>query len=68
MAVHVAARGRDRHPMVAVADVSPAGPGRFRVDAPATRVPRTAWQKLSAGDGAKGHRYYDWAVGHRPRP
>ena len=34
----------------------PTGPGRFRADALATRVPRTAWQKLSAGDGAKGYR------------
>jgi hypothetical protein len=26
------------------------------------KVPRRAWQKLSAGAGAKGHRFYDWAV------
>jgi SRSO17 transposase len=25
-------------------------------------VPKRAWQKLSAGAGAKGHRFYDWAV------
>jgi hypothetical protein len=25
-------------------------------------VPKRAWQKLSAGSGAKGHRFYDWAV------
>jgi hypothetical protein len=25
-------------------------------------VPRRAWQKLSAGAGAKGHRFCDWAV------
>jgi SRSO17 transposase len=24
-------------------------------------IPRRAWQKLSAGHGAKGHRWYDWA-------
>ncbi|MFD8767322.1 IS701 family transposase [Streptomyces mirabilis] len=24
-------------------------------------LPKTAWQRLSAGDGAKGHRFYDWA-------
>jgi len=38
------------------------GPGRFRADVLATRIPRTAWQKMSAGDGAKGYRYYDWAL------
>ena len=32
-----------------------------RADALAARLPRRAWQRLSAGDGAKGHRWYDWA-------
>jgi len=27
----------------------------------AARLPRRAWQRYSAGAGAKGHRYYDWA-------
>lgn len=36
--------------------------GRFRADALAAKVPKRAWQKLSAGAGAKGHRFYDWAV------
>ncbi len=27
----------------------------------AGRLPRRAWQRYSAGEGAKGHRYYDWA-------
>ena len=27
----------------------------------AARLPRQAWQRYSAGQGAKGHRYYDWA-------
>jgi len=27
----------------------------------AARLPRVAWQRYSAGEGAKGHRYYDWA-------
>jgi SRSO17 transposase len=27
----------------------------------AARLPRGAWQRYSAGEGAKGHRYYDWA-------
>jgi SRSO17 transposase len=36
--------------------------GKFRADALAKKVPKRAWQKLSAGTGAKGHRFYDWAV------
>ena len=40
----------------------PAGPGHtIRADELAARVPRQAWQRASAGPGAKGHRYYDWA-------
>src|SRR5205814_4156296 len=27
----------------------------------ARKIPHRAWQKLSAGRGAKGHRWYDWA-------
>ncbi|MFE1050728.1 IS701 family transposase [Streptomyces olivaceus] len=38
------------------------GAGKFRVDALAAKVPKQAWQKLSAGAGTKGHRFYDWAV------
>ncbi|HET9138750.1 IS701 family transposase [Actinophytocola sp.] len=34
----------------------------FRADALAAKVPKRAWQKLSAGAGAKGNRFYDWAV------
>lgn len=46
------------------------GAGKFRVDALAAKVPKRAWQKLSAGAGAKGHRFYDWAVidPAEPRP
>ncbi|MER6618691.1 IS701 family transposase [Streptomyces xantholiticus] len=40
----------------------PTGAGKFRADALARKVPKRAWQKLSAGRGAKGHRFYDWAV------
>jgi len=36
-----------------------AGPGQAR--AIAARLPRRAWQRYSAGPGAKGHRWYDWA-------
>ena len=27
----------------------------------AARLPGRAWQRYSAGEGAKGYRYYDWA-------
>jgi SRSO17 transposase len=40
----------------------PTGAGTFRADALVKKVPRRAWQKLSAGRGAKGQRFYDWAV------
>ncbi|WP_344583767.1 IS701 family transposase [Streptomyces lunalinharesii] len=36
--------------------------GKFRADRLVERLPKRAWQKLSAGRGAKGHRFYDWAV------
>lgn len=38
------------------------GEGKFRADALAAKVPKRVWQKLSAGAGAKGHRFHDWAV------
>ncbi|MGW1800134.1 IS701 family transposase [Streptomyces sp. NPDC001984] len=38
------------------------GAGKFRADALAAKVPKRAWQKLSAGAGVNGHRFYDWAV------
>jgi SRSO17 transposase len=34
--------------------------GAEPADALLTRVPKRAWQRLSAGKGAKGHRFYDW--------
>jgi SRSO17 transposase len=37
------------------------GAGKFRADTLAARLPPACWQRLSAGPGAKGHRYYDWA-------
>jgi SRSO17 transposase len=37
------------------------GAGARRADQLAARLPRSAWQCHSAGAGAKGHRYYDWA-------
>jgi SRSO17 transposase len=38
------------------------GAGRFRAGMLARKVPKRAWQKLSAGAGAKGHRFYHWAA------
>jgi SRSO17 transposase len=35
--------------------------GKQRADVLVARLPRRAWQRLSAGRGAKGHRFYDWA-------
>lgn len=36
--------------------------GTWRADEIAKRLPRTAWNQLSAGDGAKGNRWYRWAL------
>jgi SRSO17 transposase len=35
--------------------------GMRRADELAAGLPPGAWQRLSAGPGAKGHRWYDWA-------
>jgi SRSO17 transposase len=42
------------YPVVAAGDT-------YRADALLRRVPARAWQCVSAGHGAKGHRLYDWA-------
>ncbi|RQX03858.1 hypothetical protein [Micromonospora inaquosa] len=42
------------------------GLGVYRVDALAAELPITAWQRISAGRGAKGRRYYDWCFGPLP--
>jgi SRSO17 transposase len=45
-----------------------AGLRAVRADKIAAGLPRSAWQRHSAGAGAKGHRYYDWAwVSIEPR-
>jgi SRSO17 transposase len=36
--------------------------GARRADALAALLPASAWQRYSAGAGAKGHRRYDWAL------
>ena len=50
--------------VLAVAKSHPvnAGAGTCRADQVAARLPRSAWQLYSAGEGAKGHRCYDWAL------
>ena len=35
--------------------------GPIRADELAAGLPRHAWHRMSAGSGAKGHRFYDWA-------
>lgn len=47
---------------VACSTKVPTSAGKFRADTLARKVPKRAWQKLSAGRGAKGQRFYDWAV------
>lgn len=37
------------------------GAGDVRADTAAAALPKTGWQYLSAGDSAKGPRYYHWA-------
>jgi SRSO17 transposase len=45
-----------------------AGLRAVRADKIAAGLPRSAWQRHSAGAGAKGHRYHDWAwVSIEPR-
>jgi SRSO17 transposase len=43
-----------------------------RADSLLKQIPARAWQQVSAGKGAKGHRYYDWAFlrldHHSPAP
>jgi len=38
------------------------GIGRRRAIDLAVRLPRSAWRRLSAGKGAHGERFYDWAL------
>jgi SRSO17 transposase len=47
------------------------GGADLRADALLSRIPARAWQQVSCGTGAKGHRYYDWAfirLDHDPGP
>jgi SRSO17 transposase len=38
------------------------GTGPRQAQQLAARLPKQAWQRLSAGNGAKGERFYDWAL------
>jgi SRSO17 transposase len=42
--------------------------GRRRADSLAAALLERAWQRLSCGNGAKGPRYYDWAIIAARRP
>jgi SRSO17 transposase len=46
----------------------PTAAGPLRADVLAAALPRRAWQRLSAGPGAKGQRYHDWACLDLPAP
>lgn len=46
----------------------PTAGGLLRADEITVALPAGAWQRLSAGPGAKGHRYYDWAWITHPDP
>ncbi|MEU9096736.1 IS701 family transposase [Streptomyces sp. NPDC048361] len=55
-------RGTGHVLAVACSTEVPTGAGTFRAGTLARKVPKRVWQKLSAGRGAKGQRFYDWAV------
>jgi SRSO17 transposase len=42
--------------------------GHLRADQAAGRLHRRCWNRLSAGQGAKGERVYDWALLQSPHP
>ena len=46
----------------------PTAVGLLRADEITAGLPARAWQRLSAGSEAKGHRYYDWAWIAHPDP
>jgi SRSO17 transposase len=46
----------------------PTAAGLMRADQITAVLPKRAWQRLSAGPGAKGQRYYDWALVSHPDP
>ena len=46
----------------------PTAAGPIRADQLTASLPNRSWQRLSAGAGAKGQRYYDWALIAHPDP
>jgi hypothetical protein len=46
----------------------PTAAGLIRADDITAGLPKRAWHRLSAGPGAKGQRYYDWAWIAHPDP
>jgi hypothetical protein len=46
----------------------PTAAGPIRADALVKGVPKSAWQRISAGGGAKGERFYEWALVSLPAP
>jgi len=46
----------------------PTHAGLIRADEITAGLTRRSWQRLSAGTGAKGHRFYDWALIAHPDP
>lgn len=46
----------------------PTAAGLLRADEITKTLPKRAWQRVSAGPGAKGLRYYDWALVAHPDP
>jgi SRSO17 transposase len=61
--LRTAIEARQMRYVLAVAKSHPAvtAAGTLRAGALARKLPPRAWQRLSAGAGAKGHRWYDWA-------
>ncbi len=44
------------------------GAGTTRADTLIASLPKRAWQRVSAGQGAHGHRFYDWALTELAEP
>lgn len=61
-------RGTGYVPAVACSHEVTTRAGKFRADTLVKKLPKRAWQKLSAGAGAKGHRFCDWAAIDLPHP
>ncbi|QYC42523.1 hypothetical protein Nocox_24600 [Nonomuraea coxensis DSM 45129] len=58
-------RGAGYVPAVACSHQIPTAAGKRRADQIASSLPARAWQRLSAGIGSKGPRWYDWVSWQR---